>query len=209
MEKNESLRHSFCRLLAQAEPTSKGESRRARPGPGSPGVSAFHPVQPRPCRRPSPYSIRSSQVTRPGRWSRSSDMQTPSIRVRPSAASPSARVHFSEARQLQNTGHRRTVASGCRLPQQTRSSAPQPRSRPPRRTMVGPGGTVVGPRVALRLPGRRARPARRITPAAPEGQAPPPPTPHSPLLLLLLLERVMEVRWGEGPTCLCNHADGG
>ncbi len=65
----------------------------ARPGP--PRVSAFHPVQPRPCRRPSPNSIRSSRVGRPGRLSQSSDVQTPAIRA--SAAPPSVRVHYSRS----------------------------------------------------------------------------------------------------------------
>ena len=47
----------------------------ARPGP--PRVSAFHPVQPRPCQRPPPNSIQSSRVTRPGRLSQSGNVQTP------------------------------------------------------------------------------------------------------------------------------------
>ena len=47
----------------------------ARPGP--PRVFAFHPVQPRPCQRPPPNSIQSSRVTRPGRLSQSSNVQTP------------------------------------------------------------------------------------------------------------------------------------
>jgi hypothetical protein len=69
----------------------------ARPGP--PRVSAFHPVHSRPCRRHSPNSIQSSQVTRPGLklLSLSSDVQTPAIRVRASAAPPSARVHYSRS----------------------------------------------------------------------------------------------------------------
>ncbi len=67
----------------------------ARPGP--PRVSAFHPVQPRPFRRPPPNSIQSSRVTRPGRLSQSGNVQTPAIRVRASAAPPSARVQYSRS----------------------------------------------------------------------------------------------------------------
>ncbi len=62
----------------------------ARPSP--PRVSAFHPVQPRPSQCPSPNSIQSSRVTRPGRLSQSSGVQTPAVRVRASAAPPSARA---------------------------------------------------------------------------------------------------------------------
>ena len=63
----------------------------ARPGP--PRVSAFHPVQPRPCRCPSPSAIQSSRVTWPGTLSQSCNVQTPAIRVRASSAPPSTRVH--------------------------------------------------------------------------------------------------------------------
>ncbi len=65
----------------------------ARPGPSL--VSAFHPVQPRPCLRPSPNCIQSSRVTLPGRLSQSSKVKTPAIRVQASAIPPSAQVHYS------------------------------------------------------------------------------------------------------------------
>ncbi len=60
---------------------------RGQARPGLPRVSAFHPVQLRPCRRSS-LNIRISRVARPGRLSesRSSDVQPPAIRVRGSAA---------------------------------------------------------------------------------------------------------------------------
>jgi hypothetical protein len=52
---------------------------------GQQRISALHPVQQRPCRCPSPNSIQSSRVTRPGRLSQSSDVHlTPAIRVRAS-----------------------------------------------------------------------------------------------------------------------------
>jgi hypothetical protein len=96
-EGNESLRNSSATVVCwhidatnlQRHILNHGP---ARPGPPRVSESAFHPVQPRPCRRPSPNSIRvpSSRVT-------AVPVQRSAGSGHPSPSPPSARVHYSRS----------------------------------------------------------------------------------------------------------------
>jgi hypothetical protein len=100
-ESNESLQSSAVALVCwhvglanfQRYMLNHGPTRPdSRESPPSTRLNRSHALA---CRRPSP--IRSRPVTRPGGLSRSSDVQTPAIRVRAPAAPRSARVHHSRS----------------------------------------------------------------------------------------------------------------